>query len=44
MNSKTAKTDKKEKSHLFKRGQSGNPRGRPQGSRNRLTIAAQALF
>ena len=44
MNSKTAKTDKKEKSHLFKRGQSGNPRGRPQGSRNRVTIAAQALL
>jgi hypothetical protein len=39
-----AKTDKKEKSHLFKRGQSGNPKGRPQGSRNRVTIAAQALL
>ena len=44
MTMKTAKTDKKEKSYLFKRGQSGNPKGRPQGSRNRVTIAAQALL
>ena len=44
MNSKTAKTDKKQKDHLFKRGQSGNPKGRPQGSRNMVTIAAQALL
>jgi predicted metal-dependent hydrolase len=28
----------------FERGQSGNPAGRPKGSRNRATLAAQALF
>jgi hypothetical protein len=44
MNSKTAKTDQKQKKHLFKPGQSGNPKGRPQGSRNMVTIAAQALL
>lgn len=44
MNSKTAKTDEKQKTHLWKKGESGNPQGRPQGSRNRVTIAAQALL
>ena len=39
-----AKTDKKQKDHLWKKGESGNPKGRPQGSRNRVTIAAQALL
>ena len=40
----SAKTEKQQKPHLFKPGQSGNPKGRPQGSRNRVTIAIQALL
>lgn len=28
----------------FKPGQSGNPRGRPKGARNRTTLAAEALL
>ncbi len=28
----------------FKAGQSGNPRGRPQGSRNRASLAVEALI
>ena len=39
-----AKTDKKQAGHLWEKGESGNPKGRPQGSRNRVTIAAQALL
>ncbi len=30
--------------HGFQPGQSGNPSGRPRGSRNRTTLAAQALL
>lgn len=30
-------------SHLFKPGQSGNPKGRPQGSRNKTIIALETL-
>lgn len=35
-----------EESHKgqFKKGQSGNPGGRPKGSRNRATLAAEALL
>lgn len=36
-----AKDDIKE--HEFKKGQSGNPNGRPKGSRNRSTVAKQWL-
>jgi hypothetical protein len=36
----TASTDQKQKpAHLFKPGQSGNPKGRPKGSRNKLGTA-----
>jgi Family of unknown function (DUF5681) len=34
--SKTDSTDAQQKSWLFKPGQSGNPAGRPKGSRNKL--------
>ena len=30
--------------HGFKPGQSGNPKGRPRGSRNKATLAAEALL
>lgn len=32
----TEPTDKEQPAHLFKPGQSGNPNGRPKGSRNKL--------
>jgi hypothetical protein len=38
-----AKTDKKQGSQ-FKPGQSGNPNGRPNGSRNKATMALEALL
>jgi hypothetical protein len=40
-------TDKrvgKQRGRPFPKGQSGNPRGRPEGSRNRATIMAQTLL
>jgi hypothetical protein len=40
----TVKTDQEQKSHLFKKGQSGNPSGRPTGSRHKATIAALTLL
>ena len=40
----TAKTDRQQKQHLFKKGQSGNPKGRPQGSRHKATLAALLLL
>jgi hypothetical protein len=36
------KTD--EKQGKFRKGRSGNPLGRPRGTRNKATIAAEALF
>jgi hypothetical protein len=40
----TDTTGRKQNNHLFKAGQSGNPAGRPRGSRNRLAEAfIQAL-
>ena len=34
----------KNRDHLFKPGQSGNPSGRPKGARNQATMAAEALL
>ena len=34
----------KNRDHLFKPGQSGNPSGRPKGARNKATMAAEALL
>ena len=38
------KTGKKQRGKPFEKGQSGNPNGRPQGSRNRATLAAEVLL
>ena len=38
------KTVGKQRGKPFVKGQSGNPNGRPEGSRNKATILAQALF
>jgi hypothetical protein len=38
------KTAKKQRGRPFQRGHSGNPVGRPPGSRNRTTLAMEALF
>jgi len=40
----TDKTVQQQKPHLFQPGQSGNPAGRPQGSRNKATLAMEALM
>lgn len=37
-------TARKQRGRPFPRGQSGNPRGRPAGARNRTTIAVEALL
>lgn len=38
------KTAQKQRGRPFQKGQSGNPKGRPQGSRHKATIIAQALL
>lgn len=40
----SVKTGPKQKDTRFKPGQSGNPRGRPRGSRNRTTVIAEQLL
>ena len=40
----TDKTAGKQRGKPFEKGQSGNPNGRPEGSRNKATILAQALL
>ena len=40
----TDRTAGKQRGKPFVKGQSGNPYGRPEGSRNKATILAQALF
>ena len=39
-----AKTAGKQRGRPFKKGKSGNPKGRPEGSRNNATILAQNLL
>ena len=35
---------KKQRGRPFEKGQSGNPRGKPKGARNKATLAAEALL
>ena len=44
MSDKAPKGTRKPPASAWKPGQSGNPKGRPEGSRNRATLAAQALI
>jgi hypothetical protein len=44
MTSAAAKTGKKQRGAPFKPGRSGNPNGRPAGSRNRATLAIESLL
>jgi hypothetical protein len=40
----TAKSEKRQRGKPFKKGESGNPAGRPQGSRNKASLAIEALL
>jgi hypothetical protein len=44
MTSAAEKTAKKQRGRPFEKGQSGNPDGRPTGSRNRTTLAMEVLL
>ena len=44
MGNSAAKTKEKQSRQGFKPGKSGNPKGRPQGSRNKATLAIEALL
>jgi hypothetical protein len=44
MAAKSAGVQRRGPGRPFKKGQSGNPGGRPEGSRNRATLALQALL
>jgi Family of unknown function (DUF5681) len=44
MTSTAEKTAKKQRGRPFEKGQSGNPDGRPAGSRNKTTLAMEALL
>jgi hypothetical protein len=37
-------TGQKQKKSLFRKGQSGNPNGRPSGSKNKTSLMAEMLF
>ena len=39
-----AKTPGQQRGRPFKKGQSGNPRGRPRGSRHKVTLAVESLL
>ena len=43
MEKQSAMDTEQNKPHLFQPGQSGNPKGRPQGSRNKTIIALETL-
>ena len=44
MTKKTDKIQSDDKPWQFKKGQSGNPAGKPKGARNKTTLALQALL
>ena len=39
-----AKTDRKQRGRPFQKGQSGNPRGRPQGSRHKVSMLVDSMI
>jgi hypothetical protein len=44
LNMTSETTGQKQRPQLFKKGQSGNPAGRPKGSRHKATLAVEALL